>query len=144
MSLHEDIPVVEEVYYLGSCKESDIEFVIDTVHDRVYSLPRISRPMIVERITKSYTIPPPPDLSDLKKERRRKRLRAASLGCIAGMLIGGPIGAVLISLGSAVVSDRRNRKKEIKVLREYRMKVKQQASMAITLEICTVYNDMEE
>jgi hypothetical protein len=144
MSRYQDIPVVEEVHYLGSSKDSDVEFVIDTLPERLYSHPRITRPIIVERVTKSYTIPPSPDLSDLKKERKRKRCRAGSLGCLAGMLIGGPVGAVLIGLGAAVVSDRRNRKKELKILREYRMKVKQQASVAITLESCTAYNDIEQ
>jgi gas vesicle protein len=77
----------------------------------------------------------------LKKERKRKRWRAGAIGCLSGMLIGGPVGAILIGAGAAVVSNRRNRKKEIQMLEEYRMKVKQQASVAITLESCTVYKD---
>jgi hypothetical protein len=58
---------------------------------------------IVTRFTRTYTIPPPPDRLALKKRRKRRKIIAGVVGGTIGLVILGPLGAVGMGIGSALV-----------------------------------------
>ena len=52
------------------------------------------------------------ELQGLRGRRKRRTVTAGVVGGTAGLLFGGPIGAIVVGVGSAVVAKRVNRRKE--------------------------------
>jgi len=51
-------------------------------------------------------------LSRLKQQRKKKTWRVGLIGGVAGLFLGGPIGAVCIGAGSALITKRRLKRRE--------------------------------
>ena len=129
--------VFAEAKYLGPSHSSDPDLVVDVLSDGPTFATVRATPIEsgVLSVTKTYTIPPPPDSQEMTKARKRKALRAGVIGGAVGMLICGPVGAVLVGVGCAHVSKRLSRKKERHIWMAYDLKVAQQAAVAVSMEI---------
>jgi hypothetical protein len=135
-------PPIADVRYLGPVKDpSDPEIVIDCIPrpDEPLFADATAAPIIepsedfIDLVTKTYTVPPPPDSLELKRKRKKKALKAGLIGAVIGLLIGGPIGALLIGFGSAHVAKRFHSRSERQVWEEYDKRVRQQADCAVTM-----------
>jgi hypothetical protein len=128
-----------EAKYLGPSHSSDPDLVIDVISDGPTFATVRATPIEthVHSVTKTYTIPPPPDSQEMTKRRKRNAVRAGVIGGAVGMLICGPVGAVLVGVGCATVSKRVSRKKERRIWMAYDLKVAQQAAVAVSMEIHT-------
>eukprot|EP00545_Synedropsis_sp_CCMP1620_P012302 CAMPEP_0119016942 /NCGR_PEP_ID=MMETSP1176-20130426/14860_1 /TAXON_ID=265551 /ORGANISM="Synedropsis recta cf, Strain CCMP1620" /LENGTH=164 /DNA_ID=CAMNT_0006970515 /DNA_START=173 /DNA_END=667 /DNA_ORIENTATION=+ len=131
-----------DVQYMGPSEGTEPEIIIDNLTDAPCFATTMATPVEstqhfvgLTRTTSSYTTPPPPDTSHMKKKRRRKKVRAGVIGGIAGLLIGGPLGAVVLGLGSARISKRISKKEEERIWTEYARVVEQQAACAVSMKI---------
>jgi hypothetical protein len=133
--------VFADAQYLGPSEGMEAEIIIDNVTDdapcfaaAMATRVETSKPGPL-KTTSTYTVPPPPDTSQLKRQRKRKMIRAGLIGAMVGLLIGGPLGAILIGLGSAHVVKRINKKEEERIWAEYDQRVAQQAEFAVPMEV---------
>lgn len=129
--------LIAEAKYLGPSHSSDPDLVVDVLSDGPTFATVRATPIEsgIISVTKTYTIPPPPDSHEMTKIRKRKAVRAGVIGGAVGMLICGPVGAVLVGVGCAHVSKRISRKKERRIWMAYDLKVAQQAAVAVSMEI---------
>lgn len=89
--------------------------------------PAISVPAtpIVTRFTRTYTIPPPLDRLAMKKRRKRRKIIAGVVGGTIGLVVLGPLGAVGIGIGSALVVKHADRARERRLLNTYEARAAQ-------------------
>ena len=69
----------------------------------------------------------------MKRRRKRDAVRVGIIGAVVGFVVCGPVGALLIGLGSAQISKRKNKKKERQIWMAYDLKVAQQLEVAVTM-----------
>eukprot|EP00545_Synedropsis_sp_CCMP1620_P012870 CAMPEP_0119004226 /NCGR_PEP_ID=MMETSP1176-20130426/1028_1 /TAXON_ID=265551 /ORGANISM="Synedropsis recta cf, Strain CCMP1620" /LENGTH=163 /DNA_ID=CAMNT_0006955911 /DNA_START=17 /DNA_END=508 /DNA_ORIENTATION=+ len=71
--------------------------------------------------TATYTVPAPgaPDRFKMKKLRKRRKIVAGVIGGTVGLIILGPLGAIGIGIGSALVVKHSDRASERRLLRCY-------------------------
>ena len=122
--------------YLGPANSWDVDIVVDSTVDGPAFASVIATPIMpkVLSVTRTYTIPPPPDSYGMKRRRKQDAVRAGIIGAVVGLVICGPVGALLVGLGSAHVSKRMNKKKEKQIWMAYDLKVAQQMDVAIVME----------
>lgn len=89
---------------------------IVTPQERVFVLPAVSLPSVptVTRFTRTYTVPPPLDRLAMKNRRKRRKVIAGVVGGTIGLVVLGPLGAIGIGVGSALVVKHADRAAERK------------------------------
>jgi hypothetical protein len=89
---------------------------IVTPPERVFVLPAVSLPSVptVTRFTRTYTVPPPLDRLAMKNRRKRRKVIAGVVGGTIGLVVLGPLGAIGIGVGSALVVKHADRAAERK------------------------------
>lgn len=140
------VAVFADAQYLGPSEGTEPEIVIDNVTDApcfaTAMATQVAAPESpaggIKTTTKTYTVPPPPDTTQMKKRHKRKAIRAGVVGGIVGLLIGGPVGAIILGMGSVHMSKRISKKEEERIWAEYDEKVAQQAAFAIPMELNNV------
>jgi hypothetical protein len=75
--------------------------------------------------TTTYTIPaiPKPDLSAMKKKRKRRTVAWGIVGGVAGLVVLGPLGAVAGGLMGALLTKARCKRREQRVMQCYQQKL---------------------
>lgn len=128
--------LVADAKYLGPAHSWDVDIVIDSTVDGPTFASAIATPIMPKTtsVTRTYPIPPPPDSYEMKRRRKRDAVRAGMIGAVVGLVICGPVGAVLIGLGSAHISKRMNKNKEKQIWMAYDLKVAQQSEVAVIME----------
>lgn len=83
-----------------------------------FVLPAISNPEVPKstRYTRTYTIPPPLDRMAMKTRRKRRKVIAGVVGGTVGLAVLGPLGAIGIGIGSALIVKHADRARERKLL----------------------------
>ncbi|KAI2494604.1 hypothetical protein MHU86_19929 [Fragilaria crotonensis] len=86
---------------------------------------------IVTRYTRTYTITPPLDRMAMKKRRKRRKIIAGVVGGTIGLVALGPLGAVGIGIGSALVVKHADRAHERRVLKKYEARCAQDGTSLV-------------
>ena len=136
MSLSNEYMVVD-AKYLGTAYSWDSDITIDTMSDGPIFASTVATAIApkIFSVTRTYTIPPPPNSVELKRRRKREAARAGIIGAVVGLVICGPVGAIVVGLGSAHISKRMNKKKEKQIWMAYDLRVAQQREVAVSMEI---------